>query len=538
MRYEVPNVPTGENTTFVKKLLNLIDQLFTKTRKLSEEIKQLKDEVNVLKKEKKRPEFKASKMDDLAGKKDTKKEDSSKGKRPGSNKKNKTVGLKIHEKKIIKPDGKIPHDSEFKGYQDYTVQGLRIESHNVLYRLECWKTPGGDYLRGRLPDSLEGTHFSPKLRSFIIYQHHHCQVTQPLLWEQLSEWGVQISKGQINRILNEGKEDFHDEKEDILPMGLQVSEYVTVDDSGMRNKGKNGYVTHIGNDYFAWFKSSDHKTRINFLELLNTENNNYTLNNNAVSLMLKQKMPLKIIKLFENHSSKLFKSKREWHDHLNKLRIFNKRHYRIATEAALYASVLQHEFMRNIVILSDGAGQFNVLLHALCWVHTERLIHKLVPLNDPHRKIIEQIRGQIWDLYAELKKYKLEPSIESKNKIQDQFDSIFTQKTPFETLNNLLTRIHKNKDELLLVLLRPEIPLHTNGSEGDIREYVKKMKISGGTRSDLGRQCRDTFASLKKTCRKLDISFWCYLIDRLSCANKIKPLHFYIQQRAAPSIAY
>ena len=59
---------------------------------------------------------------------------------------------------------------------------------------------------------------------------------------------------------------------------------------------------------------------------------------------------------------------------------------------------------------------------------------------------------------------------------------------------------------MLLVLKRPDIVLHTNGSEGDIRGHVKWRKISGGTRSALGKRCRDGFASLKKTCRKLGIS--------------------------------
>jgi hypothetical protein len=70
-----------------------------------------------------------------------------------------------------------------------------------------------------------------------------------------------------------------------------------------------------------------------------------------------------------------------------------------------------------------------------------------------------------------------------------------------------------------MVLERPEIPLHTNGSETDLRDFVKKRKVSGGTRSDEGRQCRDSFASLKKTCRKLTISFWQYLKDRHGLAE-------------------
>jgi hypothetical protein len=61
-----------------------------------------------------------------------------------------------------------------------------------------------------------------------------------------------------------------------------------------------------------------------------------------------------------------------------------------------------------------------------------------------------------------------------------------------------------------------EIPLHTNGSENDIRCQVTKRKISAGTRSDAGRDCRDAFLGLAKTCAKLRISFWDYLGSRLT----------------------
>ncbi len=83
-----------------------------------------------------------------------------------------------------------------------------------------------------------------------------------------------------------------------------------------------------------------------------------------------------------------------------------------------------------------------------------------------------------------------------------------------------------------MVLDRPDIPLHNNLSERDIREYVKKRKISGSTRSEAGRRCRDTFTSLKKTCRKLGVSFWDYLYDRVSKAGKITPLPDLIRARA------
>ena len=91
-----------------------------------------------------------------------------------------------------------------------------------------------------------------------------------------------------------------------------------------------------------------------------------------------------------------------------------------------------------------------------------------------------------------------------------------TSPTCFASLNQALKRLNNKKAELLLVLERPDTPLHNNLSESDIREYVKKRKISGSTRSDEGRRCRDTFTSIKKTCRKLGVSFWDYLRTRVT----------------------
>ena len=199
----------------------------------------------------------------------------------------------------------------------------------------------------------------------------------------------------------------------------------------------------------------------------------------------------------------------------------------------LAGSVLEHGINPNIVIVSDDAGQFNVLLHALCWIHAERTIHKLVGFNDEQREALETILTQIWDFYKELKDYREYPSTEKKAMLKARFDEIFTTRTCFETLNQALQRLHNNKSELLLVLERPALPLHNNLSEGDIREYVKRRKISGGTRSELGRRCRDTFASLKKTCRKLGFSFWQYLNDRLRGTGAMAPLPQIIRQRAA-----
>jgi len=162
----------------------------------------------------------------------------------------------------------VPEGSRFKGYRDVVVQDLRIAAHNTLYRLEVWQTPTGERLVGALPTCLQGGHFGAELRRYVLYQHHHCQVTQPLLHEQLREWGINISVGQIDALLSGHTTEFLAEKDQILTTALAVSRWISVDDSGARHQGRNGYVTQIGNDWFAWFSSTASKSRINFLQLL------------------------------------------------------------------------------------------------------------------------------------------------------------------------------------------------------------------------------------------------------------------------------
>ena len=82
------------------------------------------------------------------------------------------------------------------------------------------------------------------------------------------------------------------------------------------------------------------------------------------------------------------------------------------------------------------------------------------------------------------------------------------------------------------MLERPETPLHNNASESDIREYAKRRKVSGGTHSEAGRKSRDTFIRLKKTGRKLGISFWAYLNDRLLGINEIPRLSERMRHKA------
>lgn len=527
---QLPDIPEAAQTPVVKELLGIIALLAETVRQHDETIAQLRDEIAVLKGEKKRPQFKPSQLDKKVGQDEGA---SGEGKRPGSAKRSKTAVLEIHEEQVIPPVEPVPAGSRFKGYHDYVVQDLVIRAHNTRYRLERWETPAGQTLTGPLPASLGGRHFGPTLVSYILYQHHHCQVTQPLLVEQLREWGIDISTGQIDALLTANHTVFQEEKDALLPVGLTCSRHLTVDDTGARHQGKNGYTTHLGNEYFAWFASTESKSRLNFLQLLRAGHTDYWVEEEALAYMEQQRLPKGLVACLRNQTQPGFATKAQWDAHLAQVGITQKRHYRIATEGALLGSVLHHGVPPDLAIVSDDAGQFNVLRHGLCWVHTERLIHKLIPLNETHRQAIAQVRGQVWTLYADLKDYKQQPTEAKKVELAARFDTIFTTRTPFATLNQRLKRIYRNKAELLLVLERPEIPLHTNDSEQALRDPVKKRKVSSGTRSDLGRRCRDTFMSVKRTCRKLGVSFWRYLTDRTSRTHAVPPLPDLLRQQAA-----
>jgi hypothetical protein len=530
-RFSIPRIPEAERTPLVTVLLGLIEGLAERVQKQEEEIAHLKDEVRVLKGQKQRPSFKPSKMEEETDKgqeADRSKKDT---RRPGSDKRSKTAEMVIHDEQILQPKRRIPKGSRFKGYRDVVIQDLVIRAHNTRYRLARWLTPRGEYLIGELPAHLLEHHFGPTLRGYLLYQHHHCQVTQPLLHEQLREWGIDISRGTIDALLSADQDGFHGEKDALLKSGLACATYISVDDSGARHQGRNGYVTQIGNPYFAWFESTESKSRINFLQLLCAGEPAYQINAAALAYMREQGLPQTPVQALHRSIRQCIADPHGWEAHLDSLGIHGERHRRIATEGALLGE-LDRRGLSQLAIVSDDAGQFDVLRHALCWVHSERLIHTLLPLNEDHREDIAKVRSEVWQLYADLKVFKQQPTKKARRSLAKRFDEIFSQKTRYQGLNELLRRLRQNKAELLLVLERPEIPLHTNDSERDIRDYVKKRKVSGGTRSDTGRRCRDTFISLKKTCRKLGISFWDYLNDRLTHAGQILSLPLSVQLAA------
>ena len=541
----LPNIPEDKQTPLVKELLLKIENLLVEVDTYKETNALLKDQINILKGEKKRPSFKPSKFDEecqaneLPDPNAAKKIPTKQTKRAGSEKKKKTPKLVIHDTQTIQPV-EIPEGSRFKNYRKVTVQELNIESRNTLYRLAHWITLDNKGITGQLPDVLRNSRFGPNLRAYILYQYHQCQTTEPLIHEQLTEWGVDISTGQIDRILSGKNDKFHSEADYILEEGLK-SDYIGVDDTGGRHQGVNGYVTCISNPLFAWFKQTRSKSRANFLTLLTALHGDYILNDAALEYLIKQRFPKSKFPVVTPYKTRYFATKVAWFDYLDSLNITSKKHRATMTEAALMGALDEHQPNLKQIIISDDAGQFDILRHALCWVHIERLVHKLIPLNQQQREDIALVRDQIWGFYRALKTYKAHEIVNKieKERLRVWFDDIFSQKTSYTVLNRLLLRIKKKKEALLLVLDYPFIPLNTNFVERDIREWVKRRKISGGTRSEQGRRCRDTFTTLKKTCRKLGVSFWFYLLERLGVSvQKIPPLNQIMREKMKAATGY
>jgi hypothetical protein len=419
-----------------------------------------------------------------------------------------------------------PVGSRHKGYEEIVVQDLGLSPQVTLYRRERWETPEGERIVAELDPGIVGG-YGPNLHRFVLALHFSGQVTCERIVALLTGMGVRISKRQVVRLLTVKLETFRAEDAAVLKAGL-CGAYVTVDDTGARHAGKSGYTTQIGSDTFTVFRTGPSKSRLAFLSRLCGSTTFYVINDAALGYMKDRQLPQAVIDTLADHEERIFPCPEAWERHLQALGLPALKvapdPVLIASEGALWGAIRHQGLLQETVIVSDDAGQFYVGVHALCWVHAERLVHKLVPANDKQRNAIEVAKRMIWWFYRSLKEYKLAPSPQQAQILRARFDRIFKRgATGYVMLDRLLRRLFRHKDALLRVLDRPKTPLNTNASENDIRAFVTKRKISGGTVSLKGRDARDIMLGLAKTCMKLKLSFYEFLGSRLGMPGTAIP---------------
>jgi len=512
-------IPPAEQTPLVLALVEMI-------QRQDAEIKALRDEIHKLKGTTQRPKIEPSRLLKSPKRK-------SGGKRPGSEKRAKTGELPIHRDVPLVREG-LPEGTRIEGYRDFVVQDLKIAAHNTRYRRTVYRLPDGGLQVAGLPAEVRG-HFGVELQQFILYQVHQTHVSHARLLEQLQEYGIDISAGQLNAILLDGHDALHAEKEALLPTAREVSGVLHTDDTSARHCGQNAVCTHFGNELFASFHTTDSKSRLNFLQLLCQPDERYSLNDEMLLSLELLGAPKVLQQRIAALGEAAYLGRQSFAKQLDRWKITSEAHRTLVCEAALYGTLLTERWYDNLGLISDDAPQFKLgcFVHGLCWLHAERKVSRLIPLTPKHKQAVENVRDQIWKFYERLKAYRAAPRETQRVILADEFDRLFQQRTGYPALNNALLLLHAKRDGLLAVLEHPHLPLHNNLSETDIREYARLRKVSGGTRSDLGRRCRDTFLSLKKTCRKLGVSFWQFLKDRLTGAATIPPLPALMRAAAA-----
>ena len=245
------DIPESDRTPLVKWLLEMIAaqqqliehqqstiaKLTAKVSELEAKVSGLDEELKAAKKLKGKPQIRPSTLNQ-GDKKST-----SGGKRPGSDKRSKKTSFIVNEERLVEPE-ELPEGAFCNGYREYDVQDLILERHHIRFLLAEYVTVEGQTIVGKLPAEYQ-SHYGSTLKSFILYQHHQCRVPQNLILEQLKELGIDISAGQVNRILVEDKESFHAEQSEVLQAGLETAEYVHTDDTGARHQGQNGFCTVI-----------------------------------------------------------------------------------------------------------------------------------------------------------------------------------------------------------------------------------------------------------------------------------------------------
>jgi len=501
-------------------LFSIIEDQATTIHKYRQENQRLRDENNRLKGEQGKPDIKPNKKkshDDFSSEKERKKaEDSPKQKRGTKNDK-----IKIDREQKCRVDKSIlPHDAEFKGYATVIVQDLKIGTDNVEFQKEVFYSPSQKktYMAD-LPPGYE-KEYGPTVKSISLILKNVGNMSEPKILEFLHKVKMHISAGTLSNILIKDKEQFHQEKDELFRAGLESTDHQQIDDTLARVNGKNHNTHVISNSFYTAYFTTEKKNRLTILEiLLGDKELKYRIDNETFTLLEQLRVARKYTQELKKLGSDNAFEKQEFEallsEHLPGLKKRSKD--RILEAAAIsYYSIIEYPVVQ--VFLCDDAPQFKLLTEelALCWVHDGRHYKKLQPVVPYNAKILEEFRNRFWDYYRRLLEYKSDPADEKAKLLSDEFDILFSTKTGYKQLDDRISKTKAKKEYMLLVLKYPELPLHNNGSELEVRVAVRKRDVSLHTMTEEGTKANDTFLTITQTCKKLGVNAHDYIFDRIS----------------------
>jgi len=431
----------------------------------------------------------------------------------------------------------LPTDAEFKGHEDVVVQDVRFETANILFHKEKYYSPsaGKTYL-AELPPGYTGQ-FGPGLKALALVEYYACNVAEPKLLELFRSIGVVISAGQLSNLLIKKQDGFHAEKAAVYAAGLGSSPWQHLDQTSTRVAGINQQCHVVCNPLYTAFFTTASKDRLSVLDVLrNLAARTFRLNAEAFELLhvlgvaqyrITQLQALPQEQTFSEAELTALLAQR-----VPKLGPLQRQQILEATAIAAYHAQLEFPVIQ--LLLCDDAPQFNWLTGelALCWVHEGRHYKKLAPYVPQHQQLLAEFQKQFWDFYDQLLIYRQQPSGVEKERLTAEFETLFATTTGYDALDARIAKTRLKKTSLLLVLDHPEIPLHNNPAELAARQRVRKRDVSFGPQTADGAKAWDTFQTLTGTAKKLGVSIYHYIRDRVSQAYALPSLADLITERA------
>jgi hypothetical protein len=371
-------------------------------------------------------------------------------------------------------------------------------------------------------------------------------MSEPKIVEVLGQMGTLISAGQVSNLLTARRQntswDPHTEADEVLQAGLASTDWQHIDDTATRVNGVNQHCHVLCNPFYSWYATRAHKDRLTVIAVLqNTTQLVYLLNEQTEYWLEQFAIPQWAQARIRNWPQAQLLTQSEVDTLVSRdlaARLNAQQQNRVREAAALTAYHAQTEIPVVPILVSDDAPQFRQITaeQALCWVHEGRHYKKLTPFIAYHRQLLDQFLKRFWDYYHKLQQYRTDPSPQQAEQLQHEFDTLFTTQTGYAELDKRIAKTYAKRNLLLTVLSYPDTPLHNNPAELTARQRVRKRDISFGPRTPAGKQAWDTFMTLAETAKKLEVSFYAYVFDRIAQRNLFPSLADLIRSRASPQV--